>query len=145
MPHRDINLLGILVAGIAPMIIGMLWYSPVMFARKWMALIGKSEEEIRKGGVAKAYVVSFIASLVMAYALDYFMFYAGAWSVMKGIKLGIALWIGFVATTSLAPVVYEGRPLGLYLINAGYNLVCLVIMGAIIGGLMLDPTVSSVQ
>jgi len=31
------------------------------------------------------------------------------------------LWLGFVATTQLATVVFEQRKLGLYLLNVGYK------------------------
>jgi len=42
------------------------------------------------------------------------------------------LWLGFVATTQLATVIFEHRSLTLYLLNVGYNLVACLITGALL-------------
>jgi hypothetical protein len=47
-PTVPINYLAVLVAALVPMIIGFAWYSPALFAKKWMAILGKTEEEIKK-------------------------------------------------------------------------------------------------
>lgn len=44
----DVNLVAVLVAGVVDMVIGALWYSPVLFAKSWMRLIGKKEEDMKK-------------------------------------------------------------------------------------------------
>ena len=139
MPINQINWLAIFIAGLAPMAIGMLWYSPLLFAKKWMSLVGKTEEEIRKEGSAKAYAFSLVTSMIMSFVLEYFIMYTGSFTMSSGIRLGFIVWIGFIATTSYASVLFESRPKGLYLINAGYNLVSLLIMGAIQGGITTDP------
>lgn len=139
MPINQINWLAIFIAGLVPMAIGMLWYSPLLFAKKWMSLVGKTEEEIRKEGRGKAYALSLVTSMIMAFVLEYFVMYTGSFDMRSGMRLGFIVWIGFVATTSYASVLFESRPKGLYLINAGYNLVSLLIMGAIEGGMTMSP------
>ncbi len=52
---------------------------------------------------------------------------------MKGAQTGILMSIGFVATTTLTTYLYEGRPFHLFLINVGYIVVGLALMGAVIG------------
>ncbi len=42
------------------------------------------------------------------------------------------MWLGFVATISLPTVMFEKRKMSLFSIVAGYQLVCLAVMGAII-------------
>jgi hypothetical protein len=51
-----------------------------------------------------------------------------------GARVSFFLWLGFVATPLLSTTVYEGRPITLFAINAGYWLVAMLIMGALIGG-----------
>ena len=38
-----VNFLAVLVTGIVIFVLGGLWYSPVLFARRWVALMGKTE------------------------------------------------------------------------------------------------------
>jgi hypothetical protein len=121
------------VAAVVNFLIGGLWYSPVLFAKKWMAYVGTTEEEIRKrGGATKAYIGAFVSALVMAYVLAHFVNYSSAQTLTAGIQTGFWAWLGFVATTSITNVFFEHRPFGLFLINTGYNLVCLAVMGAIL-------------
>jgi hypothetical protein len=55
MYFRGVNLSSVLVAAVSSMVIGFLWYSPLLFARPWMILMGydpddKSKlDEMRKG------------------------------------------------------------------------------------------------
>jgi hypothetical protein len=58
----------------------------------------------------------------------------GVGSALGGAKLGLVLWVGFALTIGLTAWVYSDKPVTTYLIDAGYQLVYLLIMGAIIGG-----------
>jgi hypothetical protein len=48
-------------------------------------------------------------------------------------KVGIAVWAGFVMTTQLTDKLFGRRPWKLFFINTGYQLVCYLVMGAILG------------
>ncbi len=131
------NLFAVIVAAIIPMIIGALWYSPVMFAKKWMALIGKTEEEIKKSmNPMKMYGLSFIAYLVMAYVLAHIVIYSTAYTGSSGfgagMQAGFWIWLGFVLTTNSSTVLFESRPSGLYWMNVFYYLVCILLMGGLL-------------
>lgn len=134
MEEVDINLFAVLVAAIANMALGAFWYSPVLFAKRWIALMKVSEAEINemKKGAPRAYALSFIGALVMSYVLAHIVDYAQATTIVGGVESGFWLWLGFVATTGSASVLFEGRPAGLYLINSGYYLVSLIVMGMIL-------------
>lgn len=137
MEQVNVNLLAVLVCGIASMVIGFVWYSKVLFGNVWMKLSGISEAQMKKANsnMPMLYGTMFIASLVMAYVLAHFASYAGAVTLMDGVVAGFWAWLGFVATTMLTGVLYEGKPMKLYFINAGYQLVTLVVMGAILASM----------
>jgi hypothetical protein len=123
----------VLVAALVNFLLGGLWYSPMLFAKKWMALLNITEEDIKKRGSAgKAYASAIIGALVMAYVLAHIVGYANATTVGAGAQSGFWCWLGFVATTGIANTMFESRPLGLYFINTGYYLVSLIIMGVIL-------------
>ena len=102
-----------------------------MFGKSWMALTGKGMEGM-KGGAGRAYGQAFIVALVTAYVLARFVTYAGAHSIGRGAVIGFLAWIGFVATSSAGDVSFAGRPTKLYAIINGYQLVTLIINGALL-------------
>ena len=67
------NYLAILVAAVAGMIVGALWYSPLLFGNVWMKLMGLGRKQLqaaKKKGMGKSYFLSFVALLVMAYVIS---------------------------------------------------------------------------
>ena len=131
----SINYWAVLVATIAAMIIGMFWYSPKgLFGKQWMKLVAippkKMKAMQKKGGQSMFW--GFVSTLVLSYVLAYVVDYAGAATLLGGIQTGFWIWLGFIATVQLGIVLWEGKPFKLYAINAGYHLVQLIVMGAIL-------------
>lgn len=127
-----VNYGAVAIAAVLAMVIGSAWYSPALFGKEWMKLVGKTEAEAKKGNMPLLYGTMFVGALIEAYVLAHFVHYAGAYSLINGIKTGIWAWLGFVAVTSLGNSMFEGRPMKLFYINAGYALVNLMVMGAVI-------------
>jgi hypothetical protein len=137
MNVMGINLWSVLVAAIASMVVGFLWYSPLLFARPWMVLMGYDPEDKAKlkemqKGAAKMYALAFVASLVSAAVLAKIIAITTVNSAFYGMKIGFAVWLGFVTTVQLTQVLFAKQPAKLYLINTGYQLVCYLAMGAIL-------------
>jgi hypothetical protein len=131
MQEFPINYLAVLVAGIARMALGSLWYSPVLFLKQWLRLQNMTPEDM-KPGFPKAIAVDVVGSLVMAFVLVHAVHYAGAATAPQGAAVGFFNWLGFVAVVTLAMNVYERKPLALFFINNGFQLIALVIMGVIL-------------
>jgi hypothetical protein len=133
-----LNYWAILVSGIASMVLGALWYSPVLFAKPWMKLVGKTKEEINQEMKTRSmpalYIAQFIAALVVAYVLAYFVAYLGARTAWDGIIVGVWAAVGFVLATSFGNYLFENRSMKLFWINNGYILVYLIVAGAILAG-----------
>jgi hypothetical protein len=131
MQDVDLNWVAIIVAAIIPMVLGALWYSPILFADPWMRAVGRTREEL--GDASLGYLLSAIAALVSAYALARIVKWAEVDDLWNGALLGVFVWAGFVATVLAVTTFFAGRPRTLWLINAGYQLVALVLMGALLG------------
>lgn len=128
----QVNWVAIILSAIAAMVVGMVWYGP-LFGKMWMGLTGMRMTEEGKKQAPKMYAVMFLGVIVEAFILSHFIHYAGAYSLMLGFKTGVWAWLGFVAPVMLGNYMFTKKPLNLYFIDAGYALVNLVIMGAIIG------------
>jgi len=131
----EINYLAVLVAGVATWVIGALWYSPVLFAKPWMAGHGYTPEKMEsmKAGMMRAFIGSFICYLVTAAVLAVLIAMTNSVGIVPGIKLGVLCWLGFSAALFLAQNLYSDKPLKVFLIDTGYHLVFLIVMGAILG------------
>jgi hypothetical protein len=121
----------IIVAAIVQMILGFLWYGP-LFGKTWMSLMGINQQSMSREGMGKTYAWTFIGSLVTAGVLRHVATMVGAKTIGAGASLGGWVWLGFVATVTLASVIYEKRSVNLYVLNNGYQLISLVVMGAIL-------------
>jgi hypothetical protein len=138
MHFHHINLLGVLVAAVSTMVIGFLWYSPLLFAKPWVREMGydmndKAKMEEMKKSAGPAYAGSFVASLVSAFMLALFLHWTRTENWQFGVLIGFHVWLGFVATVQLTGVLFMKQSMRLFAINTGYQLVCYVIMGAILG------------
>jgi hypothetical protein len=134
-----INYLAVLVAGIVIFVLGGLWYSPVLFAKRWIALQGRTEEQMRAQAAAAnmpvMYVSAFICGLVTAWAMAMILAHVASsmnLNAGRGALVGFMCWLGFAATTSYATALFSGKPKQLWLIDSSYNLVSFVLAGIIL-------------
>src|SRR5208337_762227 len=132
-----INFWAVLVCAIASMAIGFLWYSPILFASPWMRLMGIDSNDKAKiaelqKGAGKLYGISFVASIASALVLAKIIDIASIDTVAYGMKIGFAVWLGFVTTVQLTGALFGKQPTKLYLINTGYQLVCYLVMGGVL-------------
>jgi hypothetical protein len=133
-----IGLLPMLVAALSTMAVGFLWYSPMLFARPWTVLMGYDPDDKAKlaemqKSAGPSYGLSLVASLVSALVLAKIIGLATTPSALQGMEVALAVWLGFVTTVQLTNSLFSQQPAKLYFINTGYQLVCYLAMGAILG------------
>lgn len=138
MSFAGIDYWAIFIAAIAGNFAGAIWYWA--FAKSWMAANDLTPEMIKPAGKTQSiapYVIAFIAQLVMAATLAGVIGHLGKGHVTlrNGIVSGAMIWAGFVATTMLVNHTFSMRKRQSLLIDGGYWLLVLVLMGGIIGGL----------
>jgi len=139
-----INYLAVLLCAIAAMVLGFLWYGP-LFGKKWSELMGwgtmTPEKMAEKQKAARpAYAITFVGALLMAYILAnaitlFLVAYPmeGADAFATGPLFGFWAWLGFVVPVTIGQVLWDGKPWKLWLINVGYFLAQMLLMGAILG------------
>jgi hypothetical protein len=131
MESVDVNYVAVIVAALVPMVLGALWYSPLLFARPWMTAVGRTEEELNGAGLG--YALSAVAAIVTSYMLARVIGWAEADSLVDGALVGLMVWVGFVATVLAVTTYFGGRPRVLWFIDNGYQALSLLVMGAIHG------------
>ncbi len=124
--------LGVLLAAVATFVIGMLWYSPLLFGKAWARLNGYDTPEkvaALQRGAARAYGISFVAYLVLG---------IGVGALVQGEPLGQAvliafqIWVFLIMPVSLTALMFSERTFGAWLIDAMYQVVYFGAMGAVL-------------
>ena len=129
MPTLDVNWIAVVVAAVAPMIIGTLWYGP-LFGKLWMRSLGKTSEEL--GSPSTGIAVSIVASLITATIVSVVINAVGAGTIMEGIVWGVLLSVGLIATSTATNSVYENKSWTVTFLFIAYQVVTLAVMGAIV-------------
>jgi hypothetical protein len=135
MPTANVNIFAVLIAAVLTFVLGAFWYSPVLFARQWMQAQGYTPEkleEMKKRGLTRAYVGSALCDLVMAYVVALFAAYTNSTTLAQGLWLGFLAWLGFAAPIGLTANLFSETPIAAWVIDAGYQLAFLVIMGVLL-------------
>lgn len=129
IPH--FNVWAILVSGLFLWILGATWYSPALFAKPWMAALNIVPSQEKKG-LAAGMIASLVGDILLSFVLLHFILWSGASSFGGGAFVGFISWLGFFAATQLPQGIYEGRPARLFIINGGYWLVGIIIVGGLL-------------
>jgi len=132
-----VNPWAVSVSAVATMVIGFVWYSPFLFARPWMRLMGHDPNDAAQTAAmqksaGRQYAVTFVATIVSAIVLAKIIDLTSVNTVLYGMKVGFFVWLGLVATVQLTGALFGKQSPKLFLINTGYQLVCYVTMGAIL-------------
>jgi hypothetical protein len=128
------NNVAILVAAIVCFLLEAGWYS--FFNQVWLSGTGRTREWLMAQGVSPAvqYGTAIVAAIVAAGVLSYLVQCTGPQTLVRGVIVAFWVWLGFVLTTWATEYAFELRPISLLCINAGFWLVGLLVMGAIVGG-----------
>lgn len=130
---HNIHWLGALLGALGYFALGALWYSPVLFAPKWIQYckIDMNDPNMKKG-VAGIFISSLVLMLVASICIAILAYKLQTNGAVNGAKLGLLTGLGFGATAISISYLYEKRPLGLHLINGGYTVLGNMIAGIII-------------
>ena len=120
--------LGVIVATVASVVIGMLWYARFLFGNAWMAALGRTEAEMTElqksmgPGYVVAIVGAFLSSLAMAMVLGALGDPGVGDAIISAIVLSVALQVAMMATGNI----FAGAKPRLTIIN-GLNAVVILV------------------
>jgi hypothetical protein len=157
----EMNFYAILVAAASTLVVGAVWYSPMLFANAWMKETGLTEEQLKKGNMLKIFGLTFIFSIMIAMIMQvltihqfgaigmvggdptkalpsYNAFMADYGTVFRTFKHGAlhGFMTGLFFALPLIAIngLFERKSWKYIFIHSGYWIVCLTIMGAIVCG-----------
>jgi hypothetical protein len=131
MENFYINHSAVLVCAVMSLLIGGLWWSPLMFAKAWQREVGLSDEQLKQMNPGKTFGLTFVLAYLASYNMAFFLGAQGTtwqWGITAGMLAGF--WaIAMYVIISL----FEQRTLKHMLINVGYIAVYFSVIGFILG------------
>ena len=131
MENFYINHIAVLICAVMSLVIGAVWWSPILFADAWKKENGLTDEQIAKANPLKTFGVTFLLAWVMSYNLAFFLGAPGTtWQWGVGAGLLASIW---AITMYIIISLFEQRSLKHILINSGYIAVYFAVIGFILG------------
>ena len=132
----SVNYLAVVVAAIAAMVVGSIWYSPALFGKMMMKEAGLDTPEkiaAAKKGMGKAYAMQAVASLVAAWVLAWIMGALKLSGAVGGLQAAFWTWLGFTATAMVGQMAWEKKGLSWFWVNGVGILACAIGSGVVLG------------
>lgn len=130
MELAGINILTVLIAGVASFIFGGFWYG--VLAKPWQKAAGLLEEEIKGRTSPLPIIYAALANLFMAFIMARLLAHLGV-DLLDGLIFALFIWGGFILPSLFVNYSFQKRPFTLTLIDAGHWLGVLLIISYIIG------------
>ena len=114
----NIKILPVIATALASMIVGSLWYSPLILGKIWIKEVGLRQEDINMH-VGNLFGAMFI-NISLVLGINYFAYLLNITSLSSMLELSLILWSCFIASTLFSPVIWAKKSIHLYLIDAGH-------------------------
>jgi hypothetical protein len=134
-----LNMAAILVAVVVNFVIGFIWYTP-LFGKIWGKEMGydpneKPDKKLMFKGMAFMVIGNFLFAWVLAHNIAAWQFVPGMENmglVNNAISTAFFTWLGFYFPGHLGSTVWEKKSWKVFGIDAGYSLVSLMVVAAIL-------------
>jgi hypothetical protein len=129
----EVNWLAVALCAVSSLMLGGIWYSPMLFAKAWQKGAGLSDDELKSGNMAKIFGLTFVLSFIAAAVFA--MFLGPNFGLGPATAAGFSAGLCWVAASYGITYLFEHRPLKLWLVNGGYHTLQFALFGAIIGSM----------
>lgn len=126
-----VNIWSVILAGISYLILGALWYSPLLFGKQWMALNKFIDSDLKTN---KPMWVITVLTLLSGCAASFVisMVLGPNSNAPFGAIIGACIAFFWITLSKLNSVLFENQPVKLFLLHAGFDLTAFILMGAIV-------------
>lgn len=132
MDVSSINWFAVMVATVSAFVLGGVWYSPALFGKRWMRENQFTEDDLASRNMGKVFGLAFLWTFIMALNLAFYLNSPetdAVWGAVAGFLVGF----GWIAMGIFVIGLFEKKSAVHMLIDAGYMVFALVLMGVIIG------------
>lgn len=133
MTIPELNIWAIIVAALIEVVIGAVWFNaPFAFNSQWLAGIGKTADQVAADASPLSIVAAVVGALITAVGMAIIIVNMGITGVVGGATVGLLVAVAFSANAAFIKDRFEGRPMGLSLVNGGHDVVIFILMGIVL-------------
>ena len=132
--NNKINHLAVWILVVVHQLLGWGWYA--IFGDTWLNLHARTMTDIERTHNVSAYLIAFVASIFVNYALAWLISRLNATNAIAGLKTAIVCWFAFLFveySTISAFSAFETNPWPLVFINMGRPFVAFALSGIVLG------------
>ena len=132
MENMLINHWAVLICALFNLVLGAIWYSPILFYNGWKQSNNLTDEQVKAGNAPKIYIISFLLAYLMSYNMAFFLGDEktdGVWGLTAGFLTGF----GWAAAIFTCIALFELKSWRYILINSGYIILYFTGIGWILG------------
>ena len=122
---NNLNWIGVVIGTVLSFFLGAIWYSKKCFGNQWMKLTNQTEDDLKKSSSVIPMLVSFFYLLIMALFISFLQTITSSFFHF-GLAVDVLALV--ILLGMLQGVLYEGKPLNLWFINAGYEALSIIII-----------------
>jgi hypothetical protein len=122
----------VLVAWLINIVVGALWYSPMLFGKTWSKLSGVDIMKIPVNEANKILTFVALSGLVQAIVLAIVLNTFDVTTATNGFVAGLVLWLGFVAATTVGTTLYSRKSWKFWWLNSSYFLIVMCVNSVIL-------------
>jgi len=126
-----LNFLAVLLAAIANYVLATIWYA-LLFNKVWKKLTGITDMKPQPMNMVLSFVGAFVMSFVLYHMIVFGNNFFKMSDITGGLMAGFHSWVGFIAPVTLMTKLYEKKPWGLWVLDNGFWLISLLVMGIIL-------------
>jgi hypothetical protein len=127
-----INYWAVVIAWLVNVVVGALWYSPMGFGKAWEKHTGINILKIPEQEATRALVFVAVSGLVQAVTLAVVLNSMHVTEAVNGLVIGLVLWLGLTAATTVGVTLYQRRSLKFLWLNASYFLLVMAVNSIIL-------------
>lgn len=121
------NFWAVAVVWVIYMVVGAFWYSPAGFAKQWKKHTGVDIMKMPKDDANTAIGFVALSALVQSLTLGIIFNSLHVTKVVDGLKLGVLLWLGLTAATTVGVTLYSRRSWNYLWLNSSYFLLVMAV------------------
>jgi hypothetical protein len=130
----SINYVAVIISAVAIFFAGSVWFS-ALFGKIWVHELSRHNITIQAPSSAKLALcmgLTFLQNNIMAFAMACLVSLTHSTTCASGLMLGLIVALGFAATAIGGVFTWESRSVKLFLIDAGYPMVGIILSAIIL-------------
>lgn len=125
----QLDYIAMAAATLVSMLLGALWYSPLLFGNRWMACLGKTKETL--GSATIPMLGSLFASLLTAVGVGLIYSLLSVDSMSMAVGVGLILGLLIIFPALLTDNLFCGWGWTLLWIQSGYRVTAVLLMSVV--------------